>query len=110
LLAALGQGFRVLGTHATISGCALPPDTPEDILDDMLGHFSHQLREDVGVLMQHNIAPILALSYKERRLTRISSTESQPASLHSPAEEEYHVNALVGLWDILRAPLERLLR
>jgi hypothetical protein len=110
LLANLGGGFKILGTHDTISRCALPPDTPEDVLDTVISHFSHQLREDMGLLMQLNITPVITLPHAAQLLTRISSTESQPTSLHSSADgEEYHINAFVGLWDIVLGSLPRFL-
>jgi hypothetical protein len=54
----------------------------------MIAHFSQQLRDDLEQLMVLNMAPVASLTYKDRQLRRISSTESQPMSLISDAGGE----------------------
>ena len=111
LLLILGEGYQVLGSHTTISGCSLPLATPEPILDQMITHFGQQLRDDMKLFMEVDMQPVTSLTYHDQQLQRISSTESQPMSLLSNTSGEgVVVDAFASIWDNIRRSLQQLTR
>jgi hypothetical protein len=100
-LLSLGEGFQVLGSHSTISACSLPLATPEPIIDDMIAHYSQQLRDDMVLFMPLIMASVTGLSFQEQQLQRISSTESQPMPLVSGADGDGVVDTLTTFWNNL---------
>ncbi|KDR82310.1 hypothetical protein GALMADRAFT_133954 [Galerina marginata CBS 339.88] len=50
--------FVTRGLHAITTPCTLPDWTPEDVVKQIIDYFGAQLREEIGLLMEHtNWAP-----------------------------------------------------